>query len=207
MTTRTAFVTSFLSALPVAIERQDRAYADCTPPSTPCAVVAVMAEEVGKLAAKALHPAGQAVGAEQGAMLREQLLTIAAAACRMAALTEGVGAQPAQPSTPERPRLFIFHLAAREETTWDSFNAHVVIAADEASARALCPCGDECESGKHARAESMDDESGDTHGENQGCFWTDPARSSCTCLGVAGPQGPDPSYDRPGVVCSSFRAG
>lgn len=193
----------FARAMRAEVARQDIEFAECRQPSTPTARSAVLVSEVGGLAQTALKPCKDME--ERAALVR-----VSSAAFRMSRLIGLAGANAeynAQVTSDAVARakgkggLFIFHLEARSAADeFDAYDAHVIIAADEAAARELCPCADECGCGQ-ARGRVSDGP--------RGCvdFWTDPARSSCTCLGVAGPQGPDPSYDRPGVVCSSFRAG
>lgn len=184
----------FTRAVRAEVARQDIQFAECRQPSTPAARAAVLASEVGSLAQTAL---------KSGKDTEElaALACVSSAAFRMSRLIGLAGANAeysAQVTSDAVARakgkggLFIFHIEARDAVGDDSFDQHVVIAPDEASARALCPCSDECPG---------------VRGTDHPCFWRNPADSSCTCLGVAGPQGPDPSYDRPGVVCSSFRAG
>lgn len=95
--------------------------------------------------------------------------------------------------------LRIWHLrfrgwtgAASAERRYDWYSDHVVMAADEASARALARCGDECD--RHVPP-------GATALPGLVCVWADPARTTCTALGTAD------LWQSAGRVASTFHAG
>lgn len=78
------------------------------------------------------------------------------------------------------------------ERRYDWYSDHVVIAADEAAARALAKCGDECD--RHVPP-------GVAAPAGLVCVWADPARSTCTALGTADLR------QAAGRVASTFHAG
>ena len=80
----------------------------------------------------------------------------------------------------------IYYLTSPERGL-DTYDGHVVIAPDEATARRMVPCADECP----ARRD----------GEDHACVWHRSTRSTCECIGQAS-EGADTS-----VVMSTFNAG
>lgn len=68
---------------------------------------------------------------------------------------------------------------------YDCFSGHVVAAPDEQTARALCPCGDECGCHKDSPYREAYFSSLDEGEAMPACGWLDPAKASCDLVGTA----------------------
>ena len=98
--------------------------------------------------------------------------------------------------------LSLYLLSRLDAVGYDECRGFVIAAPDEASARAVPfavwelgdydGCRDEC---RHIDRVVFDDD------PQTPCAWKDPARTNCTCIGVAAPDVPR------GIVLRSFAAG